>query len=181
MSDFPIITTARLLFSKPDNKIISELVSLAQDPEISQNTLNFPFPYSIDHAKKWIEMADKNFENKESFVFALIIQETGEFIGGIGIHPSASKTKAEIGYWIGKKFRNKGYATEAVERILKFGFEDLELEMIYATHFTYNPISGNILKKVGMAHKGILKEHYQKNGKFEDVILYEKQRNEHIS
>ena len=80
--------------------------------------------------------------------------------------------KAEIGYWLGKSFWNKGYVSEALQRILQFGFEELHLNKIYASHFPHNPASGKVLQKNGFEFEGILKQEVLKNGQFLDLHRY---------
>jgi RimJ/RimL family protein N-acetyltransferase len=65
----------------------------------------------------------------------------------------------------------KGYATEAGRAALRFGFEHLELNRIWAYHMVRNPASGRVLAKVGMEREGLLRQHVRKNEVFEDVVL----------
>lgn len=80
--------------------------------------------------------------------------------------------KAELGYWIDIKYWNNGFASEAAKAIIEFGFENLKLKRIFASHFDYNPSSGNVMKKIGMKKEGILKFHTMKNGEYQHHILY---------
>jgi RimJ/RimL family protein N-acetyltransferase len=59
-----------------------------------------------------------------------------------------------------------------VREVLKYGFEVLELERIFASHFVNNPASGRILQKVGMKHEGTLRRHILKWGEYLDLELY---------
>ena len=65
-----------------------------------------------------------------------------------------------------------GYATEAAREMLRYGFEDLGLHRIFATHFKHNPASGTILKKLGMQYEGCQREHLRKWDQFVDSELY---------
>ena len=77
-----------------------------------------------------------------------------------------------MGYWISKKFWNRGFASEAAKAILEYGFTTLGMNRIHAHHFTRNKASGRILLKIGMKHEGKLRQHVKKWDKFEDIEMY---------
>ena len=80
--------------------------------------------------------------------------------------------KAELGYWVGKPFWGRGYATEAAGSIVDFGFDQLGLNRITAGHMVRNPASGRVMQKIGMREEGLLKGHVRKWGQFYDVSFY---------
>jgi RimJ/RimL family protein N-acetyltransferase len=80
--------------------------------------------------------------------------------------------RAELGYWIGKPFWGRGYATEAARALVQYGFDTLGLHRIYARHLTRNPASGRVLHKIGMTHEGYRRKHEKKWGIYEDDKLY---------
>ncbi|WP_425286314.1 GNAT family N-acetyltransferase [Candidatus Fukatsuia endosymbiont of Tuberolachnus salignus] len=51
----------------------------------------------------------------------------------------SSCLRAELGYWLGSPFWRQGYATEATLAVLHFGFTQLSLNWIYASHLIHNP------------------------------------------
>jgi ribosomal-protein-alanine N-acetyltransferase len=62
--------------------------------------------------------------------------------------------------------------TEAAGALLRYGFEILELNKIYASHFLGNPASGRVMQKVGMTYEGILRQHLRKDDHYEDLATY---------
>ena len=173
MEIFPEITSERLILDQPLEKDRADLIFyLNETSEFSENTLSMPFPYTNDSADFWFKMSSEGFENKNAYIFAIRLKETEKIIGGIGLHLTPQHQKAEAGYWIAKDFWNKGYATEALKILLKFGFESLHLNKIYATYFPHNPGSGKIMEKCGMKFEATLKQEYVKNGNFMDVKRY---------
>ena len=174
MTNFPTLETERLILNRPTENDLGDLIlHLNSDNVFSENTLNIPFPYQNENAEFWIhELVNKGFEEKKNFTFAIREKENPKLIGAIGIHLDKLHLKAEIGYWIGKEFWNKGFVTEAVREIIRFGFQDLGLNKIYATHFPHNPASGKIMQNCGMKLEATLKQEYFKNGKPLDVLKY---------
>jgi [ribosomal protein S5]-alanine N-acetyltransferase len=80
--------------------------------------------------------------------------------------------KGELAYWIGKDYWGKGYATEAVKRVIDFGFKELKLNRIWAAIMSKNKASGKVLKKVGLRYEGTLKQDVLRWNQYEDVDVY---------
>lgn len=173
MQTFPTLTTERLVLSQPNVSDLEEVVlHMNSTSEISENTLTLPFPYREENAHFWFKMAEDGFANKDAFIFGIREKENLKLIGAIGLHIDLGNNKAEVGYWLGKSFWNKGYVSEALQRILKFGFEELNLNKVYASHFPHNPASGKVLEKNGFTFEGTMKQEILKNEKYLDLNKY---------
>lgn len=169
---FPEIKTEKLILNQPEENDLGRIVRILNHPVYSKNTINIPFPYSENNARFWLELAKSGFENKTHYIFAIRLKENSQIIGGIDLGIDQRFNKAELGYWIDETYWNKGFASEAANAIIKFGFEDLKLKRIFATHFDFNPSSGKVLEKAGMKKEGVLKCHTMKNGVYQNHILY---------
>ena len=84
----------------------------------------------------------------------MIAKNVPGVMGVAGIHLSHSQ-KAELGYWISVPYWGKGYTTEAVKRLIQFGFEEMELNRIFASYFSNNPASGRVMEKAGLRSSDI--------------------------
>jgi [ribosomal protein S5]-alanine N-acetyltransferase len=168
----PVIETPRLtlrLLQKEDAPALQRLVS---SYEIALNTLSIPHPYPESAAEEWIAMSEKGFDEGRMVNLAIIIRESGEFAGSIGLVIKPEHDKAEIGYWIGVPFWNRGYATEAAKAIIDYGFAELKLNRIDAGHFDRNPSSGRVMQKLGMQYEGRLRQSIKKWDEYLDVEYY---------
>lgn len=99
------------------------------------------------------------FLNQEN-VFGVVLKETGKLFGTIGIiaDPKRQNNKSRmIGYAIGEDYWGKGFTTEAVQAVLNFGFEELELDLISAYCYPDNERSKRVLKKCGFQYEGCLR------------------------
>lgn len=85
-------------------------------------------------------------------------------IGEISLHLDARKPLAQLGYWLGEPFWNKGIITEAIGAVLKFGSDDLKLETIFAICDRANKASLRVLVKNG----------FEKTGETGDLLHYQK-------
>ncbi|MEM9918356.1 MAG: GNAT family N-acetyltransferase [Bacteroidota bacterium] len=172
MDTFPKIETDRLILGRLFVKDIPNIIAYAGNRKIAANTLNVPHPYGEKDAIFWMNSVNQGFEHKTQFSFGIRIKTKGEFIGGVGLKVNTRFQRAELGYWIAEPFWNQGYASEAVKAILKFGFQEINLNKIYATHLIENPASGNVMIKNGMIKEAELKEHVKKDGVFKSLIQY---------
>lgn len=170
LKEFPRIDTERLILSQLEEKDIPFIVEFLQHRIFSDLTSNIPYPYTEEDATFWLKMSKDAFENKTGFTFGIRNKE-GQLIGAIGLH-DRDDDKAELGYWIGIPYWNKGYVTEAAKAIVNFGFEELELNKIYATHLIHNPASGKIMEKIGMEKEALLKQHVKHDTEYFDLVMY---------
>ena len=164
--------TDRLLLRPLEMSDASDIQLLAGDRDVASTTRNIPHPYEDGMAEKWIKSCQEKTVSGELISFAITLSSDGSFLGAIGVRPDDTRKQAELSYWIGKPHWNQGYATEAVKAVVHDCFTHLELDRVYAAHFTRNPSSGRVMQKAGMIHEGFLKAHTEKWGKFEDLELY---------
>lgn len=181
MNSLPVIETKRLRLRLPAAKDIPRMVEYANHPQVSKMTLNIPHPYHEKDAISWINMANQGFEDKDHFVFSICKLAEDQFMGGIGLRINTRFNRAELGFWIGEPFWNNGYVSEATEKVLQFGFEQIGLQKIYATHLVENPASGKVMMKNGMIKEGKLVDHLKKNDKYYTVIQYRLTKDEFIN
>ncbi|MCA9731159.1 MAG: GNAT family N-acetyltransferase [Deferribacteres bacterium] len=172
MTKRPSLQTERLLlrpFSTGDAKTVQRL---ANCKEVTSTTLQLPYPYRLHHAEEWIATHQSLYQEKQQVIFAVTLIDTKELVGAIGMRYDKVHENAEIGYWIGHDFWNKGFATEAARAMVEFGFGKMALHRIYAHFMVHNPASGKVMKKLGMQFDGIMREHVKKDGEFIDLHLY---------
>src|SRR5438045_1346013 len=114
MKDYPTIETKNLILRPFNLSDAPDIQRLAGDKEIAATTLNITHPYENGLAEQWIETHQKQFEKGEQVIFAIVINKE-MLIGAIGLNINQQHGRAELGYWIGKQYWNKGYCTEAAE------------------------------------------------------------------
>jgi len=162
------LDTARLRLRAYSESDIPELVPLIGAREVAATTGRIPHPYMAKDAKDFLARIDVDREVR----LAITLRDTGRLIGGIGLRLVEEFQSAELGYWVGVPYWGNGYATEAAREMLRYGFEELRLHRIFASHFKNNPNSGRILRKLGMRYEGCQREHIHKFGEFLDLELY---------
>ncbi len=129
----------------------------------------FPHPYTRADADAWLAHAAK-----QQPVTSCAIVVAGEAAGGIGIapQPDVHRRSAEVGYWLGEAFWNRGIMTAAVRAFTAYAFDAYDLIRIFAGVFSTNPASMRVLEKAGYTREGILKKSVVKDGQILDQVLY---------
>ena len=141
-----VIKTERLKLKSPQMDDGVGLTELINDKSVVKWLSDIPFPYTVRHAEEFIERAQEKALKNESYNF--MIFQNNKMIGGIGL-TEFRKRSCELGYWLGKKYWGNGFATEAVNGILDFGFNNLKRKEIYAAYKLGNEGSKRVLKKCG--------------------------------
>jgi RimJ/RimL family protein N-acetyltransferase len=167
-NEVPTLRTDRLLLRAFSRADIPAMVTLMGAREVAATTLRIPHPYSASDA----EILFAGLEGDNEVRWAVTLPPDGTLIGGVGLRLERDHNRAELGYWIGVPYWGNGYATEAARAVLQYGFVTLDLQRIYASHFSNNPASAAVLRKVGMKHEGSLREHILKWEKYLDLEVY---------
>ena len=144
--------------------------SLLNNKKISDNLRDrVPYPYRRSDAENFIEMI-----RKQEPVSTFAIEYGYELCGVIGlqVQDDVYRKGAEIGYWIGEPYWNKGIMSTAVDLICKYGFEQLDIVRIFTGIFEYNKASMIVLEKNGFEKEGVGRKSVFKNGKLWDEHRY---------
>jgi len=99
-------------------------------------------------------------EDRKGYILAVRIPKTREFAGFalFEIDPEQTGT-AEAGCILAPEYWKNGYASEILQALLKFGFEDLDLHRVFAKCDELNLASSRVLEKAGLTYEGTLREH----------------------
>ena len=151
-----------------------QLAIHANDPLVNRYLKNsFPFPYTLDHAMRFITHSLEH----NALDFGIVVD--GICIGCVGatFHKDVFIKNCEIGYWIGVPYWGMGLIPEAVrKRVVKmfcdYLFSHFTITKIYAEIYSENIASCHVLEANGFQKEGYLKKHVYKNNNYHDLIIY---------
>jgi RimJ/RimL family protein N-acetyltransferase len=107
------------------------------------------------------------------YQFVMIKKESGELVGDIGIHfLDADRKQAELGYTLDKNQQGKGYATEALVKIINYLFNELNKRRIVTSIDPRNIKSIALVKRLGFRKEAHFKESILQNGEWVDDLVY---------
>lgn len=113
---------------------------------------------NIEATKAVINMWIEEYKEDFSYEWIVVLKENSEPIGTIGLYKKhISDESAEIGYVYGTKYWGKGYASEALKKVLDFLLNQVGFACIEAFHLSVNPGSGKVMEKAGMKKDATLK------------------------
>jgi len=148
------ITTARLLLEPLNPVHALALTRFARLWEVARHTANIPHPYPAGCAEAFTKKAVEQRRVGRGWVFAVIPGEGLDAVGVVDITLSDDRRSGELGYALAPWAWGMGYATEAAQALVKFGFSYLRLDVIEAFAMVENPASCRVLAKTGMRRIG---------------------------
>lgn len=145
------LETSRLILRPPSEEDADAIAAVANDWRVAEMTL-VPHPYVASDALEWVTRARECWREHGFGGLAVFTRTGGAFIGASGLRPTTIPGHATTGYWFSPAVWGRGFATEVLREVLRFGFEVRKLSRIEAHHLLINPASGRVMEKVGMGH-----------------------------
>jgi len=169
------LNTERLLIRERLSDDAKEVSQYNQDKDFWQYTTIPVVPPTLESTQEFInDCIEKNNADPRLFYgFSIVKKSPNKIIGEISlIIKDAKAKKAMFSYGLSPYFHGKGYMTEALEEVIKFGFNDLCLKRIYAYCYPKNKGSSCVMEKCGMKCEGTLRANSFVRGEYCDDIYY---------
>ena len=147
----PVVETRRLVLRAPGAQDVTRIAALANDPEIARMTCHMPHPFGVGDAEDFV-LAVAGQDPKRASTFVIEHEDMGA-VGVIGLF-EGQDLAPEAGYWIGRDFWGRGFATEALEGALVWASRRWKRRALMSGHFSDNPASGRVLEKAGFLYTG---------------------------
>lgn len=160
MTDQIEIHTQRLRLRPPEPQDAAPITALISEKDIVWNLGRAPYPYAEQDAVDWIEKAAS--DRTEGAEYAMVIERGGKVIGSCGVSPHFNQW--ELGYWVGKPYWGRGFVTEAACGVMEWAMQTQSAIRFMAGHYTDNPASGSVLKKLGFKPVGEVFWHARARG-----------------
>ena len=147
-----ILETDRLILRLWQEADAESLYKYAKDPLVGP-IAGWPVHTSVENSREIIKTILSIPES-----YAVVLKQTSEVIGSIGLmfgeasNLEISDGEAEVGFWIGVPYWGQGLIPEAVEELLRYGFEELKLQRIWSGYFEGNFKSKRVQEKCGFTH-----------------------------
>jgi ribosomal-protein-alanine N-acetyltransferase len=170
--NLPEITTPRLLLRKFKRGDAAAVFAYASDPEVALYTL-WDRHRDVKTTRKFVEMVLKAYKQGRPAPWAIVLRGEDRLIGAIGLRNWVLEhARAEVGYVVAREHWGKGYASEALQAVLAFGFSRMQVNRIEAKCVPENRASSRVLEKGGMHCEGLLRNYEFVKGAYQDLNLY---------
>lgn len=146
---------------------LADVARLANNRNIAAMTNNLPHPYTEKHAKQWFDYVESH-DNEHAFK----VCKNGRMLGVVGLVLEPDHNRAELGYWLGEPYWNKGVMSAAVAMAVAYAFEVLSVRRVFSRCYAVNTASQRVLEKNGFTREGCLLQHHECMGVVHDVLYY---------
>lgn len=171
-SRLPTLYTPRLTLRPARMSDARDMYEYSRDPEVARHVL-WDAHRSIRQTRQYLRYLIRQYRVAAPCTFVIELTAERKVIGTIGfMWVQMDNHSAEIGYSLNRDYWNQGIMTEALQEILRFGFDRVRLNRIEAQHDVDNPASGHVMRNAGMRREGTLRQRVYNKGRFMDVELY---------
>ena len=173
MTAFLPIRTARLVLRDFTPEDASAVHRYGSDPEVVRHLPWGPNTWRDTQDFLRRKVGNQCADPRRAFDLAVTLASGGELIGAGGVRITSPQFRTAImGYAYRRDAWGMGYATEAAQALVAFGFGKLGMHRIYAFCDTDNLASARVLEKTGMQREGVLRQHVLVRGRWRDSCLY---------
>jgi ribosomal-protein-alanine N-acetyltransferase len=170
-ADFPTIITERLLLSELQISHAAQLFELLTNEAVIRYYPVMPFKV-VEDTIPVIEKFVQNFNSGEEIRWGIFSRSTGQLMGNISLLHLVPKTKAVAVFALHPTYWKHGYASEALKSIIKYGWEQLQLQCIEADVMPGNHASERILTRCGFNYKAFQPNALKWNNEVYDINKY---------
>ncbi len=166
------IETPRLVLRTP---VMDDAEKIVREMNLVWRNLQMWMSWSYDGANS-VESVRENFiaRAEDNHFLIGVCNKTDRFVVSTGMNPRENSESHETGYWVAHDFLGKGYATEATNGAVRYGFGALNVPSVYISHYESNEASRRVIEKLGFTKTGIREKSHARclDGTLLDVHEY---------
>lgn len=166
------LSTARLQLRWMNEADTEAHYAVFSDPEVTRYWSRGPWTERAQ-AQESIAQTLANYASGEGLRMGIVRRDTGQLIGNATLHHFVDDSRrCEVGYALARAHWGQGYAVEALEALLGYGFGTLDLNRLEADIDPRNAASGRVLEKLGFRREGYMPERWIVGGEPADTVFY---------
>jgi ribosomal-protein-alanine N-acetyltransferase len=169
---FPILVTKRLILRDLQPSDATDVLVFRGDSIVQK--YDDPIIHTDAEARLFIDELHAEYNNQEGISWAVTLKKQDVVIGAFGLHHwDRFHRRAEAGYGLARAYWGQGIGSEALRAIIQFGYDQMNLNRIYARTIADNHESVRLLERLGFQLEGIQREHsWEEDGTFHDSAIY---------
>jgi ribosomal-protein-alanine N-acetyltransferase len=169
---FPTLTTERLRLREVRAPDAADVLAFRGDPIVQR--FDDPPIHTLDEATAFIGEVREELRAGEGIVWAVALVDEETVVGLVGFHEwDRYHRRAEVGYGLARTYWGRGIASEALRAILRFGFDEMELNRVFARTIADNHASVRLLERLGFQREGTQRAHpLEDDGMFHDSAVF---------
>ena len=168
-SHIPELTTPRLTLRRMLVADTDDMYEYACRQDVTKYLTWRPHP-DRDYTREYLQYLGSRYASGMFYDWAVIYEPDCKMVGTCGFTSfNCTSDSAEVGYVLNPEYWGKGIATEALSRVLEFGFENMGLHRIEARFIQENERSRRVMEKVGMTFEGVMREGMLIKGVYQNI------------
>lgn len=136
---------------------------------------------SEEDARQHIDLIHNWYREQRLLWWAITMKNESDVIGSCSLYDFEGESRAEIGYWVSTLKQGNGVATEAVRRVLHFGFGDMGLHRIQASCHPENHPALSVVEKAGFQREGLLRQYEPGSRGWRDCVMFSVIKSDRVS
>ena len=168
-ANIPTISTERLVLRRIKGDDVEDMYEYSSDARVTEYLTWSPHPDKT-YTLEYISYLQSRYRTGDFYDWAVVLKDSGKMIGTCGFTRfDYANNSAEIGYVLNTEYHGQGIATEAVKKVLEFGFEKLCLNRIEGKYMVENAASRRVMEKCSMTFEGVRREGMLIKGRYRNV------------
>jgi ribosomal-protein-alanine N-acetyltransferase len=177
---FPELETSRLRLRQLREDDAPAIFVIRGDYAVTRYNIGRPYRH-LSQARELVQSIHRSYRDQRSIRWGIVLKPTDEVIGMCGYNYwSREDHRASIGYDLARLYWGNGIMPEALNAIIRFGFERMALNRVEADASVYNDASTRVLYKLGFQQEGRQREQYYEDGRYHDLLLFALLRREYF-
>lgn len=173
MAHLPL-ETERLLLRPYTRDDAADVTRLLNDTEMARFLMVIPHPFVEFDARQLVKAAWRRITGGRGFDLLITVKDGGDRpVGSVGVGLHDEGSRGELGFWIGRDYWGRGYASEAARRMIDFATETLGMARLTGTVATDNDASLAVLARLGFVETGRGEKRVPSTGEMREVIFFE--------
>lgn len=169
---FPVLETERLILRQVRNSDKQEMFEIRGNKETMQY-IPRPLANTVEDAEKVVDMINGFVERNERINWAITEKGVDKMMGVIGyVKMNEDAHRSEVGYVMHHAYLRKGFTAEALDAVLKYGFEEMNLHSIEAIIRPDNIASISLVEKCGFVREAYFRDYIFHQGRYFDETVY---------
>lgn len=168
----PRLETGRLILRTPEWGDAGQIAGYHRHRSVADRVISIPNPCPPEHGSDWVRRVREAMSGSALLVWVIECRATGVVIGDCGLERVLEHRRGSLGYILSPDRWGEGLMTEALSRVLRYGFSESDppLERIEADIYPDNTASIRLCERLGFRPEGVLRGYLRKDSAQRDVM-----------
>ena len=170
-AEVPVLSTKRLQLIEITENHVEDIFEIYSNDNVTEYDDCYSFT-SIDHAVQTVNIFKQIFAEKTGIRWGITFKNEKKLIGNIGFNHFQPFLTGKLGFALNEQYWNRGICSEAIEEVVRYGFNTLKIHRIEAETRPENIGSRKVLEKNGFKEEGTLRDFVFWKGVHQTIVMH---------